>query len=50
MESKLEKSCSLFDHKCFIITDITKITWAIRHALSVDEKSTKEKECTTEVD
>ena len=25
------------------ITNITKITWAIKHALSVDEKSTRER-------
>ena len=31
-------------YKCFIITIITKITWAIRHVLSADEKSTKAKE------
>jgi len=34
-------------HKCFIITNITKITWVIKRVLSVNGKSTKAKEHTT---
>ena len=34
---------------CFIITNITKITWAIRHALSVGENATKERAYTMTV-
>ena len=33
--------------KHFIITIITKITWATRLVLSVDEESTAVKECIT---
>ena len=35
------------DQKHFIITIITKITWATRLVLSVDEKSTPVRECIT---
>ena len=45
---KTHVNCS-FNQNRFIITIITEITWVTRHALSVDEKSTKERECTTEV-
>lgn len=34
-------------NRFIIITNITKITWAIKHAPYVGEKSTREKECTT---